>query len=74
MKLCCRGDQEYMKGIPATVDSGLIAMAWALKPGNPNSTVHICKRNQKPVGFDSKMEIYLTILWFYILTHVLLQN
>lgn len=43
MKLCCRGDHEYIKGIPATVDSGLIATAWALKPGKPNSTVHICK-------------------------------
>lgn len=27
IKLCCRGDQEYMKGIPATVDRGLMAMA-----------------------------------------------
>lgn len=27
MKLCCKGDQEYMKGIPATVDSGRMAMA-----------------------------------------------
>lgn len=44
MKLCCKGDHEYMKGIPAIVDSGLIATAWALKPGNPNSTVHIWKK------------------------------
>lgn len=57
MKLCCKGDHEYMKGIPAIVDSGLIATAWALKPGNPNSTVHIWKKVGQALS-GSSSQIY----------------
>lgn len=59
MKLCCRGDQEYMNGIPATVDSGLMAMAWALNPGKPNSTEHIWKKTQKNSHFGEPRAIFL---------------
>ncbi len=59
MKLCCRGDQEYMKGIPATVDRGLMAMAWALNAGKPNSTVHICKRTRGVLGLTRQFYNYI---------------
>ncbi len=47
MKFCCKEDQEFMNGIPATVVKGRMATVWFGKDGKPDSTMHICDWTRK---------------------------
>lgn len=47
MKFCCKEDQEFMNGIPATVVKGRMATVWFGKDGKPDSTMHNCDWTRK---------------------------